>query len=233
MQPDALPLRGEHAPGLERPVNLLEERLLEEHRRRTHRVGRVDDDCVVRSLGGVAHELDAVADVDVDARIVKPARHPGEELLRDLDDHAVDLRDVEVLNRRVADDLSEHAAVAAAHDQDLLRWVVDRAQGEVRDHLLIGELVALGGLDDAVEDENLTVGLRLEHHDVLEIGFALVKHLRHLEAHGLAGPHLVGDLAEPAVHGPVDARVVGGLLCGATVEGCVRDGANGQVNRGG
>ena len=215
MEPDALTLRAQDAAGFERPVDLLEERLLEEHTRGSDGIGGIDDDGVVGTLLRVADELDAVAHVDVDARVVEPAGHAGEELLRDVDDHAVDLGDVEALHGGMPDNLPEDAAVAAADDEDLLRRVVDGAQGKVRDHLLVGELVAFGALDDAVEDENLAVGLRLKHHDVLEIGLALEEHLGHLEAHGLAGPHLVGYLAEPAVHGTVDALVVGGLLCRA------------------
>jgi len=41
------------------------------------------------------------------------------------------------------------------------------AEGEVSEHLLVGELVTLGDLDDAVEDEHVAVGLRLEHQNVL------------------------------------------------------------------
>jgi hypothetical protein len=40
----------------------------------------------------------------------------------------------------------------------------------VRDHLLVGELVAVGALDDAVEEEDRAEGLRLDDRDVLRAG---------------------------------------------------------------
>jgi hypothetical protein len=69
----------------------------------------------------------------------------------------------------VAAHLAEDAAVAAADDEDGLRVGV-RHHGQVRDHLLVRELVALGELDDAVEDEDAAVRRRVKHHDVLQAG---------------------------------------------------------------
>lgn len=66
------------------------------------------------------------------------------------------------------------------------------------DHLLIAELVALGALDDVVEDEHDAVVGRLEDEDVLEFGLLVVQDLVDFERHGLPGPHVV-DLAEPAI----------------------------------
>ena len=53
----------------------------------------------------------------------------------------------------------------------------------------------------------------LEHHDVLEVGLAAKQHLLDLQRHGLAGPHLVAHLAEPALHHRVFAGVVSGGRC--------------------
>jgi hypothetical protein len=111
-------------------------------------------------------------------------------------------------------DLSQHAAVAAADDEHLLGFVVQRAQRQVRDHLLVRELVAFGALNHAVENEDFSVRRRLENHDVLEVGLAAEEHLLHLERHRLTGPHLVGDFAEPAFHRGVHARVVHRGGCG-------------------
>lgn len=95
------------------------------------------------------------------------------------------------------DDLAEHAAITTTDDQHLLGVGV-RVHGQVRDHLLVGKLVALGALDDIVQDQHGAVVAALEDEHVLEVGFLVVQDLVHLEAHGLAGPH-VGFFGEPAI----------------------------------
>jgi hypothetical protein len=57
VQPHALALRAHHAAGLQRLVDLLEERLLEQHRRGAHRVRGVHDDAVVRPREVAARKL--------------------------------------------------------------------------------------------------------------------------------------------------------------------------------
>lgn len=47
---------------------------------------------------------------------------------------------------------------------------LQRAQGQVADHLLIGELIALGALNGAVQHQDLAKSLGLEHRDVLHRG---------------------------------------------------------------
>ncbi len=64
--------------------------------------------------------------------------------------------------------------------------------------MYIRELVALGALDDTVEDQDVTVRLGLENEDVLVKGLFDVEDLADLEGHGLTRP-LGGDLAEPAI----------------------------------
>jgi hypothetical protein len=44
------------------------------------------------------------------------------------------------------------------------------------DHLLVGELVALGALDDIVEDEDGAVGDGLKDEHVLELALFVVQH---------------------------------------------------------
>ncbi len=50
------------------------------------------------------------------------------------------------------------------------RWraYLEGGEGQVCNHLLIGELVPLGRLDDAVEDEHLAKGLGAEDDDLLQ-----------------------------------------------------------------
>jgi hypothetical protein len=66
------------------------------------------------------------------------------------------------------------------------------------DHLLVGELVTLGALDDIVQHEDSAIIGGFEDEDVLVLAFLVVEDVLDLESHSLAGPH-VGDLAEPAI----------------------------------
>jgi len=66
------------------------------------------------------------------------------------------------------------------------------------DHLLVCELVALGALDDIVENQDIAIVGRLEDEDILVLALLVVEDLLDLEGHCLARPHL-GDLAEPAI----------------------------------
>ena len=54
----------------------------------------------------------------------------------------------------------------AADDEDAFRAGA-RDEAEVGDHLLVGELVALGALDGTVKDEDVAVGVGLEDEHVL------------------------------------------------------------------
>jgi len=45
---------------------------------------------------------------------------------------------------------------------------------QMRDHLLVAEFVALGTLDDVVEDQDGAVVCGLEDEDVLVLGFLVV-----------------------------------------------------------
>jgi hypothetical protein len=67
----------------------------------------------------------------------------------------------------VFQDLFQRTAVAAADDQDIARRAVGH-QRDVRDHLVIDELVALGGLDEAVEHEHASHVRRLEDDGFLD-----------------------------------------------------------------
>ena len=111
--------------------------------------------------------------------------HVGEVLLGEADDGLVNVAQNGLLNAVMLDDLAQDTAVTATDDEDALGvWV--GVQGQVSDHLLVGELITLGALDDIVEDENDTVVGRLEDEDVLVLALLVVEDLLNLEGHGLA-----------------------------------------------
>lgn len=111
--------------------------------------------------------------------------------------YLVNVAEDRLLDAVMLDDLAQDTSITAADDENLL-WVGVGVHGEMGNHLLVGELVALGALNDVVEDEDGAVVGGLEDQDILVLALLVVEDLLDLEGHGLAGPH-VGDLAEPAI----------------------------------
>jgi hypothetical protein len=194
-------LGGDDSALAESALEELEVGLLEERLGGALGVGRVGDNDVELVLV-VVEELEAVADVDLDVGVLVADAHAGQVLLGKADDSLVDVAEDSLLNTVVLDDLTEHTAVAATDDKDLLGVGV-REHSQVGDHLLVRELVALGALDDVVEDEHHAVVGGLEDEHILVEGLLVVDDLVDLEGHGLARPH-VADLAEPAWGGVSD-----------------------------
>ena len=62
------------------------------------------------------------------------------------------------------------------------------------DHLLVGELVALGALNYVVEDEDSPVVGGLEDQHILVFGLLVVEDAVHTEDHRLARPPEKGQL---------------------------------------
>ena len=173
----------------------LEVGLLEEGLGGALGVGGVGDDDVELVLV-VVEELEAVADVHLDLGVLVSDAHAGQVLLAKTDNSLVDVTEDGLLDAVVLDNLAEHTTVAAADDEYLFGVGVGE-HSQVGDHLLVGELVALGALDNVVEDEDHAVVGGLENEDILVEGLLVVDDLVDLEGHGLARPH-VADLAEPA-----------------------------------
>ena len=99
--------------------------------------------------------------------------------------YLIDVAEDSLLDAVVLHDLAEHTAVTAADDKYPLGVGV-RVHSEVGDHLLVGELVALGGLDDVVEDHDAAVVGGLEDQDVLILALLVVEDLLDAEDHSLA-----------------------------------------------
>ena len=189
-------------------VEKLKVRLLEEALGRAVGVRRVGDDDVEAVLV-VVEELEAVADVDLDLGVLEALGHARQVLLGQADDGLVNVAERGLLDALVLDDLAQDTAVAAANDEHLLGVGV-RVHGQVRDHLLVRELVALSALDDVVQDQHRAVVGRLEDQHILVLALLVVEHLLDLQGHGLAGPHVV-DLAEPAIWRDVVSMCVFGV----------------------
>lgn len=189
-------LGGDDTAFAQRIVKKLKVGLLEEGLGGTLGVGGVGDDNIELVLV-VLEELEAVADVLPGLGVLEADAHAGQVLLGDTDDGLVNVAEDGLLDALVLDDLTEDTTVAAANDQDLLGVRV-RVHGEVGDHLLVGELIALGALDDVVQDQDGAVVAALEDEDILVLGLLVVQDLVNLEVHGLAGPH-AGLLGEPAI----------------------------------
>lgn len=65
-------------------------------------------------------------------------------------------------------------------------------------HLLVCKLIALGTLNDVVQNQDRAIIGGFEDQDVLILALLVVEDVLDLESHGLARPH-VGDLTEPAI----------------------------------
>lgn len=171
-------------------------RLLEQALSRTLRIGAISDNDVELVLV-VLQELEAVADVGGSVGVLEANAHARKVLLGDADDSLVNVAQDGLLNGLVLDDLTEDTTVTATDDENLLGVGV-RVHGQVGDHLLVGELIALSALDDVVQNENGAVVAALEDQNVLVLGLLVVEDLVDLEAHSLAGPH-ARLLGEPAI----------------------------------
>lgn len=170
-------------------VEELEVRLLEEALSRTLGVRRVRDDDI-KGVLVVVEKLEAVANVDSGLGVGETSSHLGEELLGDAGDsllrvttlfiascnvetHLVNVAENSLLDAIVLDNLAENTTVTTTNDEHLFGVGV-RVHGEVSNHLLVGELVTLGALDNVVEDEDVAVVGRFEDEDVLVQGLFVV-----------------------------------------------------------
>ena len=174
----------------------LEVRLLEKALCRSLGITAVGDDDVELVLV-VVQELESISDVSLDFWVLVADRHAWEVLFAETNDCLVNVAEDGLLNTLVFNHLAQNTTVTTSNDKDLLRvWVC--VHGKVGDHLLVRELVALGALDDVVEDKDHAVVGGFKDEDILVLGLFMVNHLVDLESHSLARPH-VGDFTEPAI----------------------------------
>lgn len=162
----------------------LEVRLLEEALGRALGIGRVGNDDVEAVLV-VVEELEAIANVHLGLGVAETLGHVGQVLLGQADDSLVNVAENGLLNAIVLHNFAENTAVTATNDEDLLGVGV-RVHGEMGNHLLVGELVALGALNDVVQNQDGAVVGRLEDEDILVLALLVVQDLFDLERHSLA-----------------------------------------------
>jgi hypothetical protein len=205
VEPGALGLSSNDTALTKSVVEELEVALLEESLSGTIRVRGVGDDDVELVLV-VVEELEAITNVGLGLGVVEATGHGREVLLGETDDSLVNVAKGGLLDTVVLDNLTENTTVATTNDKNLLGVGVG-VEGKVGNHLLVGELIALGALDDVVEDENVAEVGGLEDEDVLVLALLVGEDLLNSEGHGMAGPH-VRDLSEPAI----DDGGVGDLL---------------------
>ncbi|KAH3662402.1 hypothetical protein OGAPHI_005654 [Ogataea philodendri] len=197
VQPDALCLSGDDTFLGESVVKKLEVWFLEQRLCRTFWVRGVGDDHV-KTILVVVQELETVSDMDSDLWVGVRFGHLWEVFFGNGNDVLVNVTQNGFLDTLVLDDFSKDTTISSSNDQHLLRvWM--GVQSKMGNHLLVGKLVSFGGLDDSVQNQDVTIVRGLEHQHILVLGLLGVQNLVHLERHGLAGPHGVANLGEPAV----------------------------------
>lgn len=169
-------------------------------------IGRVGNNDVEAILV-VVEKLEAVANLDLGLGVAEALGHIGEVLLRKANDglqgcvrmilllvvqglhilsiHLVNVAKSSLFDTVVLDNLAENTTVSTTNDKNLLRVGVG-VHGEVGDHLLVRELVALSALDNVVQNQNGAVVGGLEDEDILVLALLVVQDLLNLEGHGLA-----------------------------------------------
>lgn len=165
VEPDALGLSSEDTVLSEGLLDEGEVSLIEEGGGRSSGVRRVGDDNVELVLV-LLDELETITDVDGDALILVSDGGVGEELAGGINDDLINLADVELLDGRVAGKLTEDTSITSSNNQNLLGVGVGE-HGQVGEGLLVRALVTLGDLDGIVQNQGVSVSLRLEDQDVL------------------------------------------------------------------
>ena len=152
------------------------ERGSEQRCARPNRVGAVGDNHV-KGLRGLVNKVNAVVNHQAKAGIVIAAGIVvGQVLAAERDDARIDFHHGDGFNGTMAGHFTQHCAVAAADNQNMLRVTV-RQERDVGHHFMINKLVALGGLHNAVQRHHAAKGSILEDDQILVIGFLMVEHV--------------------------------------------------------
>lgn len=164
MEPNALALSGDDTLLSEGLVKKHKVGLLEERLGGTLGVRRVSDDDI-KGVLVLSKELETIANVDSDTGVVESSSHLREELLGNTGHSLVNVTKNSLLDASVLDDLTENTTITTANDKDLLGIRV-RVKSKMSNHLLVSELVTLGGLNSTIQNKNVTVISTLKDKDL-------------------------------------------------------------------
>jgi hypothetical protein len=103
--------------------------------------------------------------------------------------------------------LSQHTTISSTNDENLLRLLLGK-HGQMSNHFLVRELIALSHLNHSIKNEHNAISLGLEDQDVLELTLSVEKHLFDFNAEALAGPHDL-LLGEPTILDQILGRIRG------------------------
>jgi hypothetical protein len=146
------------------------------------RVRRVNDDDVVGLCRSLVDELGSVGEQEGGAGVIEGhGGGLGQEGLGNLDDLLVNLAHGHLLHALVTAHLAKNTTIARTNNKDVLR-VGMREHRQLRNHLLVAELVPLCELNGTIKDQAPSMVSRLENLDVLKLRLLPVKRLLHLQA---------------------------------------------------
>jgi len=165
--PHGLALSGNLTTSLESSSKIRVERALEESSGGTNGIGSISNDNI--KLAKVLRALDVLRSITADELhllVVPGVSDLREVLLGAVNNHLVDLADVNLLDRLVLEDLADDTTVTTTDNQDSLGVRV-REERDVSDGLLVSHFIEISDLDDTIKNEDIAKGLGLEDNDVL------------------------------------------------------------------
>lgn len=110
-------MQRQHARGVEYALALAVEGFAEEALGNAGGVGGINEHCVVEARRSRADKFRTIGVMQVDAWVGKPSGNGGEVGLRNGNDAGVDLYEVNVLDRGMAENFADRSAIAAADDK--------------------------------------------------------------------------------------------------------------------
>ena len=148
--------------------------------------------------------------IDVDSAVRQAVGDLRDIFSAHLHQKRVRLHHIDLFDRIILDQLTDHASVSAAHDKDLLHIRVHRHR-HMSDHLVIDELIPLSEHQISVHDQDLAEISGLQHIDTLDFALRAEQLLfntdgqLHTVRMDIRKPHFhLSHLTSPSVHS--DAR---------------------------
>ncbi len=140
-------------------------------------------------------------------------------LAREVHNALIQFTDDGFLDSRVAQDLLQRTAVPAADDQHALR-ASHCEHRRVNDHLVIAHIVALGQLDDPVQDQRIPEKFGLDDLDVLILRLFIRQDALDAQSFAVIGMQFLG---KPDAHGNLRGGGQGNFDLGFAVQFAKRE----------